>query len=118
MTPLILIVEDDAAIRESLRDLLLDEGYRVAEAAHGAEALERLSSEMPSLMIVDLWMPVMTGGELLARLAADPRFASVPVVVLTAANEQGRPGCTVLRTPVGLDRLLSTVAEKLSAEGG
>jgi len=113
MTPLILIVEDDLPIRESLRDLLTEEGYRIAEADHGAHALELLEKEPPALILLDLWMPVMTGGELLTRLRAEPRWASLPVVILTAANEDADPSLTTLRKPVGLEMLLSTVAEKL-----
>ena len=116
MSALILIVEDDQPIRESLRDLLTDEGYRVAEAAHGAEALERMEAEIPSLIILDLWMPVMTGGELRERLQADPRWAKVPILVLTAANEV--TDLPTLRKPVGLRALLSAVAAKLSEGGG
>lgn len=113
MKPLILIVEDDLAIRESLRDLLLEEGYRVAEAAHGGEALEQLAREAPSLILLDLWMPVMTGGEFLERLEAP-----LPVLILTAANEDGPPGYVTLRKPIGLERLLSTVADAISAGAG
>jgi len=112
-TPLILIVEDDLAIRESLRDLLVEEGYRVAEADHGAQALERLAEETPSLIILDLWMPVMTGGELMEKLRADARWASLPVLVLTAANEEADPALTTLRKPVGLETLLAAVSAKL-----
>ena len=112
MTPLILIVEDDTAIRESLRDLLIDEGYRVAEAAHGGEALAAVEREMPSLILLDLWMPVMTGGEFLARFNAP-----VPVVILTAGDE-GPAGCPTLRKPMTLEQLLSAVKLALSAKAG
>jgi len=113
VSPLILIVEDDLPIRESLRDLLLEEGYRVSEADHGAEALERLAEETPALVIVDLWMPVMTGGELIERMRAEPRWAPVPVLVLTAANDEADPALTTLRKPVGLETLLAAVSAKL-----
>ena len=55
----------------------------------------------------------MTGGELVERLRAVPRWAAVPVVVLTAANEQADPALPTLRKPVGLETLLSTVAKAL-----
>jgi chemosensory pili system protein ChpA (sensor histidine kinase/response regulator) len=114
---LLLIVEDDLPIREILRELFIDEGYRVVEAANGLEALQRLEEALPDLIVLDLWMPVMTGGELMQRLKADPRFASVPVLVLTAATEDVT-GAPVVKKPVGLEELLAKVAEKLSGGGG
>jgi CheY-like chemotaxis protein len=117
MKKLILIVEDDQAIRESLRDLFVEEGYRVAEAVHGKEALDRLEVETPALIVLDLWMPVMTGGELMQKLRAQPRFANVPVLVLTAANED-IPGEPSVRKPVGLQDLLAKVAQKISEGDG
>src|SRR4051794_20809073 len=83
----ILVVDDSVSIREALRELLEVEGYSVAEAENGREALERLRTQpTPSLVILDLIMPVMTGTEFIwaARLhAASPR---VPIVVLSAVT--------------------------------
>ena len=117
MSRLILVVEDDMAIRESLRDLFVDEGYRVAEAANGREALQRLEEAIPDLIVLDLWMPVMTGGELMQRLKAEPRFAGVPVLVLTAATEEVTDA-TVVKKPIGLVDLLAKVAERINEGGG
>jgi CheY-like chemotaxis protein len=117
MGKLILVVEDDLAIRDSLRELLEDEGYRVVDAVHGGEAIERLEAELPSLILLDLWMPVMTGGQLLERLRSDPRWSRIPVVLLSAASDISIAEGVVesLKKPVRLDVLLKTVARYLGA---
>jgi CheY-like chemotaxis protein len=86
MRPLsVLIVEDDADIREVLADVLECEGYSVMQAANGEEALWLLRSEpLPSAIVLDLMMPVMNGTEFRVAQLADPRLASIPVIVLTA----------------------------------
>lgn len=68
--PLILLVEDDVAIREAVSECLSAEGYRVDAASDGAEALARLADgERPALLVLDLVMPVMNGAELVAASA-------------------------------------------------
>jgi CheY-like chemotaxis protein len=84
---LILVVDDDHAIRESLSELLEDEGYHVAKATNGQEALEVLARVgPPCVILLDLMMPVMDGYEFMGRKTADPALASIPVVVITAAG--------------------------------
>ena len=115
MKPLVLIVEDDVAIRESLRDLLTDEGYRVAEAANGVEALTALGKEQPALILLDLWMPVMTGGQLYEHLRENSEWAQIPVVVVTAANDPApSKDLEILRKPLRLEELLATIKKYLS----
>src|SRR5579863_2045127 len=85
-TPTILVVDDDADCREMLSDLLSRAGYAVACAKNGREALDYISSSIPSLMILDLMMPIMSGWELLARQKADPMLESLPVIVMSASG--------------------------------
>ena len=82
----VMVVEDDYAIRETLRELLEEEGYRVTQAANGAEALARLrdTEGRPSLILLDLMMPVMDGWEFRSAIARDPKLASIPVIVISA----------------------------------
>jgi two-component system, NtrC family, nitrogen regulation response regulator NtrX len=68
MSASILIVDDEEAIRTSLRSILEDEGYEVAVAATGAEALKIYGTDPPDLMILDIWMPEMDGLETLRRV--------------------------------------------------
>jgi two-component system response regulator MprA len=114
----VMVVDDDDAIREALEDVLGDEGYDVIAASDGQQALEYLSDERrPSVIFLDLWMPVMDGWKLLETLLADPRFNRIPLVVLTAARDQRARElqvAEVLTKPVQLDQVLG-VLERLTA---
>jgi CheY-like chemotaxis protein len=116
----ILVVEDDADIRGALCAILQEEGYAVVGARDGSEALMRLrSGEPPSLILLDLMMPVMNGSEFRSAQLRDPRLAAIPVVLLTADSrfdEVGRALGTeaALSKPFELDALLLAV-ERASA---
>lgn len=84
---LVLVVEDDADIRVALRELLELEGFRTDEASDGVQALARLERDPPvDLILLDLMMPGMDGWEFRARQLGDPRFARIPVVVVSGAG--------------------------------
>ncbi len=82
--PTILIVEDDADMRELLRLILERESYHVVEAEDGVAALERVSEEVPSLILLDLMMPRVGGFEFISGLRATSAWHSIPVLVITA----------------------------------
>ncbi len=111
----LLVVDDDAAIRESLSELLRDEGYLVVTAANGREALERLreAGAAPCLIILDLMMPVMSGEEFYDEKQRDPALADIPVVVVSAdgnlRKKAARFGGECLAKPVKFDVVLDTV---------
>jgi signal transduction histidine kinase len=107
----VLVVEDDADIRDSLAAVLEDEGLAVSTAQHGAEALRMLrSGPLPSVVLLDLMMPVMNGWELVQRMRDDPRLAAIPVVVTSAAADRPPPEVDcVLPKPIDLARLLEAV---------
>jgi CheY-like chemotaxis protein len=84
MTKTVLVVDDDVAIRENLKIFLEDEGFHVLSASNGQEALVLTRSEKPSCIILDLMMPVMTGGEFLDALRNDSEFCNTPVLILSA----------------------------------
>jgi CheY-like chemotaxis protein len=84
----VLVVEDDPDIRQAIAELLQDEGYDCMLAQHGVDALEALGRRTPSLLLVDLLMPVMNGVELIAWLRGDARWSHLPVIVMTAAGEK------------------------------
>jgi CheY-like chemotaxis protein len=112
----ILIVDDDDAIRETLRVILEEEGYPVAAAANGREALLQLEAgpTLPSLCIVDLVMPVLNGWELCAELARRPTLAALPVLLVSANSSLDGPPpglqtVHVMRKPLAFDRLLEHV---------
>ena len=111
----ILIVEDDADLRQALGDVLRDEGYAVAMAADGQEALDHLRRESrPSLILLDLTMPVMNGWQFRDEQRRDPDLSGIPVVVLSAsdrlAEKMGPLGVTdYIRKPIELNRLLRMI---------
>ena len=81
----ILVVEDDQPLRRLLVRYLREGGYVVDEAEDGAEALTRMSAEVPDVVLLDMVMPGVTGPEFMAACRNDPRLAPVPVVVLSGA---------------------------------
>ncbi|HJS87198.1 MAG TPA: response regulator [Acetobacteraceae bacterium] len=82
----VLVVDDDVDARARLRVMLERDGWSVAEASHGREALERVAAGVPALILLDLMMPVMNGCEFLAALRGRPEWRDVPVIVLTAKD--------------------------------
>ncbi|HUB09128.1 MAG TPA: response regulator [Myxococcales bacterium] len=81
----VLVVDDDAEIRETLSDLLADEGYAAREAENGLAALELLRTEpLPEVILLDWTMEAMNGQEFMAEVAKDPALAAIPVVLVTA----------------------------------
>jgi CheY-like chemotaxis protein len=83
----VLIVDDDAAIRDALTTLLKDEGYYVATASNGVEALDTLRRGLrPCAILLDLMMPVMDGWDFRAVQRQDPVLSQIPVIVVTAAG--------------------------------
>lgn len=82
--PLVLIAEDHEDSRDALRTLLDALGYRVAEATNGAEAVEQARATRPDVILMDMMMPVVDGFEATRQLRADPAFATVPIIAITA----------------------------------
>jgi CheY-like chemotaxis protein len=110
----VLVVDDDDEIRTLVSELLADEGYGVREAAHGREALSLLEgdeAELPSVILLDLMMPVMDGREVLERLAASERLRAIPVIITTAAPDQaeGRTFAALVRKPFEIEALLEEI---------
>jgi CheY-like chemotaxis protein len=106
----ILIVDDDADIRDSLQDFFEDQGFAVVTAKDGGDALERLAQgDPPRVVILDLLMPVLNGGQVYAHMRADPRLADVPVIVSTSDPSRAPSGVEVIKKPLNLDRLLRAV---------
>ncbi|MEX0991545.1 MAG: response regulator [Actinomycetota bacterium] len=86
--PRILIVDDDPMIRRLLQVNFRLEGFDVAVAGRGEEALELAAGARPDIVVLDVSMPDMDGWEVMGRLRGDPPTASVPVVFLTARTGQ------------------------------
>jgi CheY-like chemotaxis protein len=122
--PLIVVVDDDLAVREVLSELLRMEGYLAITFGFGAEAMAALRGGLrPDLILLDLRMPDMNGWDFRRLQLADPELAAIPVVIATGATE--RPlehvittAAGVLRKPLDADTLLSTVARLVPRVSG
>jgi CheY-like chemotaxis protein len=115
---LVLIVEDEPSIREVIRDVVEDRGYRVASAANGAEALRMLDSERPSVMVIDLLMPVMHGWDFMESYAAKTGGEQIPIVVVSVnpalPRSFGRLGVRhVVSKPFAVDELVDAIEDAM-----
>ena len=87
--PLVLVVDDFQDNREMYAEYLAYCGFRVIEAKNGKEAIEQAFAQSPNVIILDLSLPVMDGGEATRRLKADGRTKAIPVIALTGHALQG-----------------------------
>jgi two-component system, OmpR family, KDP operon response regulator KdpE len=113
----VLIVEDDEQLRKMYRFALTVAGFRVREAADGLAALASLEHEPPSLLIVDLGLPDMSGQDVVKEIAAQAHTCNVPILVVTGSTQnldQLDVDC-VLRKPVSPDLLLQAVLKCLAS---
>ena len=117
----VLVVEDDPDIRQALAELLEEAGYECILAEHGLDALGTLARLTPSLMLVDLLMPVMNGVELIDQVRRDARLRELPIIVMTAAGDQifgvelESLNVRVLRKPIDIGDLSKMLAGELRA---
>ncbi len=114
----VLVVDDDPDIRELLSSALGDEGFEVAPAANGEEALAVISTFRPDVIVLDLMMPVMDGWQFASELRA--RDQEIPLVLLSAARDlrlhaQRLAAADVIEKPFDLGELLPKVARAASA---
>jgi CheY-like chemotaxis protein len=108
--PHVLIVEDDEAVAEALRDVVAGDGCEVTIAGNGAEALRLLrgGARLPDAILLDLMMPVMDGWEFLR--SRDEHLRNVPVIAVTAGRGEDLPDdVPLLQKPLSRDRLLGAI---------
>jgi CheY-like chemotaxis protein len=118
----ILVVEDDPDIRESVVEILEDEGHVVTSAGDGREALDLLhsASPAPDLILLDLMMPVMSGYQFREEQLKLPAFAGIPVLVVTAdvnarAKVESLKAAGFVQKPLKIQPLLDLVDQLLAA---
>jgi CheY-like chemotaxis protein len=110
----ILVVEDDVHALDALTDLLEAGGYNVQKAQNGQEALVQAKERPPSLILLDLSMPVIDGWEFMRQQRLEPAIADIPVVVITALVSAVPAGAKALVTkPINVNRLMSLVERYL-----
>ncbi|AXI44293.1 response regulator transcription factor [Sulfitobacter sp. SK011] len=83
----VVLVEDEINIAEAIRFLLSQEGWRVETLANGAAAVDVIRKVMPDLVMLDVMLPGKSGFEILNELRADPVFADMPILMLTARGQ-------------------------------
>lgn len=112
----VLVVDDDPLVRETLGDFLSDSGYRVLLATSGTHALKLLSRSPvpPSVILLDLKMPELDGWQFRELQLREPSMASIPVIVLTATpNATVREAAVVLRKPLRLPAIGKAITSVL-----
>src|SRR5450631_1970339 len=85
--PLVLVVEDEASLATMLRYNLEKQGYRVAEASDGQEALTRIQEQQPDIVLLDWMLPLMSGIEVCRQIRRKPATRDLPVIMVTARTE-------------------------------
>lgn len=101
--PYILIVDDDPDVLEGIITVLESRPYRLATARDGRRCMEMIDEEMPDLLILDLLMPRMDGWGVIREMRSEPRFAGVPIMVLTTVVEDASRRRYELETGMAMD---------------
>lgn len=106
----VLVVDDDAEVIDTMREILGAEGHVVLSAKNGREALELTVSRRPDLVLLDLEMPEMDGRSYLHAVRNSAELAEIPVVILSGADDAGCVGAESVKKPLRLDTLLGLIA--------
>ena len=119
----ILVVDDEDDVRESVREVLTDEGYRVVDTADGTRVLEMIKAERPELVLLDIWMPQIDGIGLLKEIKSQEPEINVVMVsghgnIHTAVTATKFGAFDFIEKPVSLDGLLATVQRALGESPG
>lgn len=117
---LVLVVDDFAPNRELYAYLLRDNGFKVELASNGQEGLDKAFGLQPDLIIMDLSLPVISGGDAIRQLKADQTTKHIPILVITAYDIPGAAvelGCeAILTKPCLPDTILSEITRALAAQ--
>ena len=101
--PYILIVDDDPDILEGIITILETQPYRLATARDGKKCMQMIAEEVPDLPILDLLMPRMDGWGVIREMRSEPRFAGVPIMILTTVIEDASRRRYELETGMAMD---------------
>lgn len=101
--PFILIVDDDPDILEGITTILETQPYRLATARDGKKCMEMIAEEIPDLLILDLLMPRMDGWGVIREMRSEPKYAQVPILVLTTVVEDASRRRYELETGMTMD---------------
>ncbi|MES2448880.1 MAG: response regulator transcription factor [Bacteroidota bacterium] len=116
----ILVCDDDQGILEMLELILEDEGYQVVIEPKSVNALKRIEQEKPDLILLDIWMPVISGDQILRSLKSDTEKAKIPVLMYSASTDgkviakaAGADG--YLEKPFDIEVLLANIDDLIKA---
>jgi two-component system, cell cycle response regulator DivK len=123
--PTVLVIEDDQAARKLYAEMLRDEGFVVAEAHNGWQAVEKAAELLPEVIVTDLGLPGIDGFEVCRRIHHDERTKHIPLVAITGRYVGGsdmaraqREGChAVLVKPLDAEHLIAEVRSVLQTNG-
>ncbi|MEA2476145.1 MAG: hypothetical protein QOC87_344 [Actinomycetota bacterium] len=116
--PVVLVAEDDSGVRMTIQFVLEDEGFEVVIAQDGEQALEMALAHRPDVILLDNLMPKMGGKAVYAKLMADERTSSIPVLVLSgmSSGDPGEwPGARFVGKPFRPDDLVREIRDALTA---
>ncbi|HEY1584574.1 MAG TPA: response regulator [Polyangia bacterium] len=120
----VLIIEDDEGVADSLAAILREEGYDVEAVNDGAAALQRLQQRpLPTLILLDLMMPVVDGIDFRRRQLADAELSKIPVIIISARPDIAEQAQTLhadafLQKPMSFEELLHVVQNRAVTEVG
>lgn len=113
---MVIVVDDDPAILDLVEMVLNEEGYEVMTATNGREALELLAAQQPSIVLLDLMMPVMDGWSFCRAVKGNEATRHLPIIIMSADRHLGQKADDIsaddfLVKPFDIDNLLETVAK-------
>jgi CheY-like chemotaxis protein len=125
MTATVLIIDDEIHIRRLIAQMLELAGYQVLEAASGPEALRLIEETRPDVITCDIFMPGMTGFDVLEALKSEPDTAEIPVIMLTALGQEKDTdramelgAADYVTKPFGTTKLTETIERQLEGRQG
>ena len=125
MTTTVLIIDDEIHIRRLIAQMLELAGYRVLQASNGSEALRLIEETKPDVITCDVFMPGMTGFEVLEAIKSQPDTADTPVIMLTAIGQEKDTARAIalgaddyITKPFGTTNLVETIERQLASRRG
>lgn len=116
----ILICDDDEGILDMLELVLEETGYRIIPVQNSLHIYDEIEKQHPDLILLDLWMPVLSGDQILKNLRQNPETKDLPVIIISASREGERiandaGASCFLAKPFDLDTLVNRVDEMIAA---
>lgn len=119
----IMVCDDDEGILEMMEMLLGELGYEVVAEQNSTSALKTMIEQRPDLLLLDIWMPVMSGDQVLKSIKLDQRLSAVPIIMYSASTEGkaiASAACAddYISKPFDMEELETKIAKLLEATGG